>query len=492
MKLKAISSSVLLALLPISGVYAAAMDRSGQSVSAFLQPNNYFEAGISILDPSVSGTATANYGSGKFEDMADDYYFPSAAIKLQMTDKLSFGLLYDQPFGAAAEYTGNNVLVSNPGFDTILPAAQMAGLRQAAIARNTPAGIQQLATLAGVPLATAQGWYAANAPIPGVGNAKDVVDAGVAAQVDTALNSTKKMLGQGGTKVDVNTQNLSMIFGFQPTENFNIYGGGVYQTVKGSLNLRGAAASVFNGYDASFDETGGVGWLAGAAFQIPEIALKISATYRSEIEHDVTTDETLTTQAALPLLANAGLDVSGAAQVLAQGSTKTSLKTPQSVNLDLQTGIMADTLAFANVRWVNWKDFKIRPEKFGAVSELVGPLVGQPNGFNIIQYSDDQISATVGVGRKLSEKWSGTFAVGWDSGAGELVSSLGPTEGYWNVGLGAQFSPTPATFIAGGVKYFMLGDAKAQISSQFGKENYIADFEDNDALAFGLKMGYKF
>ena len=51
MKLKAISSSVLLALLPVSGVYAAAMDRSGQSISAFLQPNNYFEGGISILDP---------------------------------------------------------------------------------------------------------------------------------------------------------------------------------------------------------------------------------------------------------------------------------------------------------------------------------------------------------------------------------------------------------------------------------------------------------
>ena len=92
----------------------------------------------------------------------------------------------------------------------------------------------------------------------------------------------------------------------------------------------------------------------------------------------------------------------------------------------------------------------------------------------------------------MTEKWSGTVAVGWDSGAGNPVSSLGPTEGYWNVGLGAQYSPTPSTFIAGGVKYFWLGDAKAQISSQFGKDTYIADFSDNDALAMGLKIGYKF
>ena len=492
MKLKAISSSVLLALLPVSGVYAAAMDRSGQSMSAFLQPNNYVEAGISILTPDVSGKATSAYGGGKFDDMGSDYYFPSAAIKLQIHDKISFGLLYDQPFGAAAEYSGNNILVSNPGVDTILPAAQMSALRQAAIIRNTPAGIQQLATTAGIPLATAQAMYAANAPIPGMGNTKDIVDAGVASQVNATLNSTKSLLGQGGTKVDVNTQNLAMVFGFQPTENFNIYGGGVYQTVRGGLKLRGSAASVFNGYDAEFDETGGAGWLAGAAFQIPSIALKLSATYRSTIEHKVDTNEKLSTQAGLPLLANAGLDVTHVTNVLNQGITRTKLETPQSVNLDFQTGIMADTLAFANVRWVNWKDFKIRPEKFGAVSETIGPLVGQPNGFNIIEYTDDQISATLGVGRKLTEKWSGTFAVGWDSGAGNPVSSLGPTEGYWNVGLGAQFSPTPATFIAGGVKYFWLGDAKAQISSQFGTDNYIANFTSNDAFAMGLKMGYKF
>lgn len=492
MKLKAISSSVLLALLPVSSVYAAAMDRSGQSISAFLQPNNYLEAGISILTPDVSGQATSSYGGGKFDDMGSDYYFPSAAIKLQIHDKISFGLLYDQPFGAAAEYVGNNILVSNPGVDTILPAAQMSALRQAAIARNTPAGIEQLATTAGIPLATAQAMYAANAPIPGMGNTKDIVDAGVAAQVDATLNSTQNLLGQGGTKVDVDTKNLSMIFGFQPTENFNIYGGGVYQTVKGTLNLRGSAASVFNGYDAHFDETGGVGWLAGAAFQIPNIALKLSATYRSEVDHKVDTVETLTSQPALPLLGNAGIDISNASNALAKTITRTNLKTPQSVNLDFQTGIMADTLAFANVRWVNWKDFKIRPEKFGAVSETIGPLVGQPNGFNIIEYTDDQISATVGVGRKLTEKWSGTFAVGWDSGAGNPVSSLGPTEGYWNVGLGAQFSPTPATFIAGGLKYFWLGDAKAQLSSQFGTDNYIANFTGNDAFAMGLKMGYKF
>ncbi len=153
---------------------------------------------------------------------------------------------------------------------------------------------------------------------------------------------------------------------------------------------------------------------------------------------------------------------------------------------------MANTVAFANLRWVNWKDFVIRPVKFGAVSEAVGPLVGKPNGFNLADYYDDQISATVGVGRKVNDHWAGNVSVGWDSGAGNPVTTLGPTEGYWNVGLGLQYSPTPATFIAGGVKYFWLGDAKAQTSSQVGTDAHVAEFKDNNAIAYGLKMGYRF
>jgi long-chain fatty acid transport protein len=38
-----------------------------------------------------------------------------------------------------------------------------------------------------------------------------------------------------------------MIFGFQPNENFNIYAGPVYQTIKGNVQLRGLAYGSANG-----------------------------------------------------------------------------------------------------------------------------------------------------------------------------------------------------------------------------------------------------
>ncbi|MFN4187038.1 MAG: hypothetical protein ACK4FN_03310, partial [Acinetobacter johnsonii] len=39
---------------------------------------------------------------------------------------------------------------------------------------------------------------------------------------------------------------------------------------------------------------------------------------------------------------------------------------------------------------------------------------------------------------------------------------------------------------------FWLGDAKGQSGSQFNTPGYVADFKNNDAIAYGLKMGYKF
>jgi long-chain fatty acid transport protein len=329
MKLKNLSVALIVATLPATGVFAAALDRSGQSISAFLQPGNYFEAGISVLDPTVEGKETAAMGGRNINDMGDDYYFPSAALKLQLTDNFSFGLLYDQPFGADAAYNGTNEFVAAP---------------------TDP-------VLTGLPITTTQ--------LGGV---------------------------TGNTKVKVDTQNISMIFGFQPNENFNFYGGGVYQTVKGNVSLRGKAYSLYNGYDAKIKETSGAGWLAGAAFQIPDIALKASVTYRSEIDHDADATETIAIADALGAMPAsqlqgllASLGNTGAAMTPAllkalaanKESGKTKITTPQSVNLDFQTGIMENTVAFANLRWVDWSSFSIRSP------ETSGPDPRSPHGGDV-------------------------------------------------------------------------------------------------------------
>ena len=378
MKLNKIYSAILLSTLPLTPAFAAGLDRSGQSISVFLQPGNYAEAGISVLDPTVKSSQL------NVTDMAEDYYFPSAAIKVQATEHISLGLLYDQPFGADAMYSLEQSMFTN--------------------------GIE-------------------------------------------------------GTKVEVETHNLTALIGYQPTENWNFYAGPVWQTVEADISLRGQAyispkdpTKVLSGYDIKIHEEEAFGWLAGFAYQIPEIALKTSVTYRSEIKHKAKSVET---HKLMPML---------------NVESQLDAITPQSVNIDFQTGVAANTLAFANIRWVHWDQFAVTPKFLNSAS-----------GNNLIDYSDDQWSATVGVGRKLNSHWSGSASVGYDSGAGNPVTTLGPTEGYWSVGLGGQYSPAENYFIQAGVKYFWLGDATART----GTTN-VGEFEDNYALGYGLKIGYRF
>lgn len=378
MKLSAIATSLFLLSVPCSTLFAAGLDRSGQSISAFLQPGNYAEAGISVLDPTVKGKDVLG---NKVGDMADDYYFPSAAAKVQATEQISLGLLYDQPYGADAYYPMNG---SN---------------------------------------------FASN-----------------------SLNE--------GTEVKVRTNNLTALIGYQPNEHLNFYAGPVWQTVEADISLRGLSYQSLSGYNIKVDPEEAYGWIAGAAYQIPEIALKAAVTYRSEIKHKAEAEESITVAPTIemPLV-----------------TTGVNAITPQSVNIDLQSGIAQNTLAFANLRWVHWDQF------------VVSPAFLKSKNLDLISYSDDQYSATVGIAHKLNSKWSGTTTVGYDSGAGNPVTTLGPTEGYWSVGLGGQYSPTESSFIQVGAKYFWLGDATAQT----GGFN-VGEFEDNYALGYGLKLGYRF
>ena len=402
-----------LCLFPAMYLHAAAMDQSGQSVLPFLENGDYAEGGLVIGDSNVSGKVRnrpellddpKNQNTG---DMASSVNFYNFALKFQLTNDLSFGVLYDQPFAAKISYP------------------------------------QQ------------------------------------------SNNSYYDEFSHEGTDVDVKTQSLSVLLGYAPINNFQVYGGPVYQEVKGKVSLRGKAyTEAFNGYNANFRKDGEVGWLAGVSYQIPEIALKTAITYRSKIKYKLDVDE----------------DIFGQ-QIQLVGSEKTKLDTPQSINIDFQTGIADKTLAYANLRWVNWKNFESRPVQFGAISELLMTEAtggAYTEGFNLDGYHQDQYSALIGLGHQLTEKWSVATDIGWDSGTGNPASTLGPVDGFWSLGLGAQFNPAPNYFIAAGVKYFWLGDATSEDGTYYLPIEGIkpiaeqADFKNNHAIAYGLKFGYRF
>ena len=268
----------------------------------------------------------------------------------------------------------------------------------------------------------------------------------------------------GGTNVSITSQNFTGLLGVKLGEkkNIQIYGGPTIQRLEGDVHLRGNAYKTASGYDANITRDTAYGWMAGIAYLKPEIALKAALTYRSEIDHDTTTYENF------PALAARGLPT--------QGTNEITITMPKSVNLDFQTGINPTTLLTAKARWVPWSDFAIKPKIYGSAS-----------GLNLVSYDDDAWTAEVGLGKKLSPQLAISGAVGYDSGAGNPITSLGPVEGNWNVGLGAKYNLTPEWAISGGVKYLMFGDAKAKLPDG----SIVGDFQDNDGWVYGLRLSYQ-
>lgn len=457
-----------------SAASAAGLDRSGQDVTAFFQDGVYAEAAYTYIDADVSGRDSANenpsindYVKGdKTGDIAEDYDFFRYGVKADINDTFSIGLIYDEPFGASAEYTqGNFVARDGDNRDATLTA-----LSGGAVGPNSPFGLNtfeqaqsavnnlRAGAAAGVLTPAQEAQLAALSPlIPAIG----IVDA----EFQTAGENTK---------VEVRSQSLTAILGakFGANKEFQIYGGPVAQRIEANVKLRGLAYGPATGYTSNNNPEMDYGYLAGFSYSKPEIALKAALTYRSEIDHDIDITETYPLQGTL--LGN---------PAAATQTSSYEVTTPESVNFDFQTGINPTTLATAKVRWVPWSDFSITPPLYNEVSKR---SFG-PDGLDLVEYEDDQWQVEVGLAKRLAPALAVSGTIGWDSGAGDPTTSLGPVDGYYSVGLGAKYNVTENWAVSAGGKYLWFGDAKGQLPS--GK--IVADFEDNDGFILGAKLSYQ-
>jgi len=385
--------AVAIAALSVASVAnAAGLDRSGQDVTAFLQDGTYAEAVYTYIDADVTGEDSSG---NKVDDIAESYDFFRYGVKADINDTFSVGVLYDEPFGAAADYSGENDFVS----------------------------VEQ------------------NPTLPFAPNGES-------------------------TNVEVRTESITGILGVKLGENknFQVYGGPVAQRVEADVKLRGKAYNQADGYTTHISADQDYGYIAGMAYSKPEIALKAALTYRSEIDHNLNLSETF------PAL-------SGSIPAAATGINNTiDITTPESVNFDFQTGINPTTLATAKVRWVPWSDFAIVP-----------PLYNQASNLSLVSYDEDQWQVELGLAKRVAPALAVSGTVGWDSGAGNPVTSLGPIEGYYSAGLGAKYNVTENWAVSAGGKYLWFGDAEGQIPSK----TIVSDFESNDGFVLGVKVSYQ-
>lgn len=351
-------------LASTAAVHAGGIDRSGQSINALFESGRYAEFSFGHISPDTSGTSVAALGSANSGNATEDYMQFGAAYKADINDKLSYAIIYDQPFGADIDYP------------------------------------------------TGTGYYAA------------------------------------GAQADLDAHALTGLLRYRMNDNFSVHGGLRVQTIEAT-----AAVPFVGGYTVDGERDTGVGYVAGVAYERPDIAMRVALTYNSSIDHDVDTTEF------------------GAVM------STTEIETPQSVNLDFQTGIAADTLLFGGIRWVDWSSFDISPAAYA----------GATGGASLVSYENDVFTYSLGVGRRLNDNWSVSASVGYEKSEGGFASNLGPTDGNKSLALAAVYTRDNMK-ITTGVRYVNIGDAETAIPG-FAPA---AEFEDNDAVAFGVKVGFTF
>ncbi|WP_170788600.1 OmpP1/FadL family transporter [Ruegeria lacuscaerulensis] len=280
-------------------------------------------------------------------------------------------------------------------------------------------------------------------------------DVSYPANYPLSLNPTV-LAGLGGRtdvlRADADFDAITALLRYKFSGGFSAIGGVRAQRVEANV-----AVPAVLGYEVDFSDEIDFGYVVGVAWERPEIAARVSLVYSSKITHDVSSTESFNALApGAPLITQ---------------DTETEIVSPQSVNLDFQTGVAPKTLVFGSIRWVDWPQSDVSPPVFTGLP---------PNSDPLVSFADDTFTYALGVGYQFSEEFSGALSFGYEKDTGSEVSNLGPTNGFWSVGVGGTYSIEKAQ-ISGGIRYTDIGDATTTTGGEFS---------GNSAWSAGLQLTY--
>jgi long-subunit fatty acid transport protein len=255
-----------------------------------------------------------------------------------------------------------------------------------------------------------------------------------------------------GSKADVKTYQFTGALAYDVTPNVKLYGGVRAQR----LDAEAAVSFVFD-YSVKADDKWGYGFLLGAAYERPDIALRVALTYHSKISYDLDTRES--------------------SLLTGTNDTETDVDTPQSVQLDFQTGVAPKTLVFGYIRWVDWSEFEVSPPDYEiATAALLGE--GRP----LIEYEDDWWTYNLGIGRQLTDALAGSLSITYEPDVGGVMTSLGPYDGRTTAAAALSYDWNQWN-VTGGLTYGTLGDTRNLLDT---------DFNDGSVWGAGVRVGYTF
>ncbi len=250
--------------------------------------------------------------------------------------------------------------------------------------------------------------------------------------------------------------------------NVKVFGGVRLNQYKATLNkpfLGGAGnptMTVAGGYQFTLNSGTNTGFALGAAYEIPEIYLRASIQYNSEITHKkAAVSETL-----------------GGATT---ASTNDGIISPSSMIIKLRSAITPKIIAFANWRSSQYKKF--------VISGPVHTAAGQGDIYNPESGTDYTIGAAIVLSDQLTAIVGTSKGQSTDTGA--LANALTPFKGSSNTFIGASLKVTDTIELNASYALISFGDENAGVPLSTGAGGAAA-FTDNKGsrISIGTKISF--
>ena len=269
-------------------------------------------------------------------------------------------------------------------------------------------------------------------------------------------DSDANFAGSYAPSVNANLNTLALIAKYSIGQNIDLLGG-VKQNTLNDFNL----TSVWGSYDISSESN--ISYVAGAAYSIPDIALRAEILVQPGSEISTTGEFT-------------GSALSGNLS----GDVQATLKTPQTITLNFQTGIAANTLLTASIHHAKWASSQTNAT-VSTVSSAVDDNAEINSSFgNTTKY-------TIGLGRKFSDTLSGSLSYSHEAGGGATSDSVFTmSNGSRALSVGVKYSLENLD-VSFGASRTMFGDVTVNPG---GVPDLV--YSGNTATTFGLKLSTKF
>ena len=259
---------------------------------------------------------------------------------------------------------------------------------------------------------------------------------------------------------DVDLDTTALMVKYNLNDNVSFLGGITQNTLK-----EGNVTTMAGSYNVTGKST--QSYVIGAAYSIPEIALRAELTYQPKTTIQTTSAYT------------------GAGSFLGfnNPSAATELALPDTYAVSFQTGIAADTLLTASYRKSNWNKAQI-DVNVSSVAPFSSANIGT-------SFSDSE-AYSVGIGRKFTESLSGSITYSKEEGGSATSTSLfSVSNGSEAISIGLQYKRDNMT-ISGGVSQRNVGDMTVDPGLPAPLAGHTMIYTGNTVTAMGVKVAFAF